>query len=71
MGRRRRAGSRTRDVIDQSPSFDRLRAFAAERHATVFMVMLAGFSALLHRCSGEKELVVGSPVAGRPDRSGR
>src|SRR5262249_38187074 len=34
--------------------------------ATSFMVLLAALYAVLHRLTGETELVVGTPVAGRP-----
>ena len=43
----------------------RLRAFARERGATLFMVLLAGFVALLHRLSGQTDIVLSTPVAGR------
>ncbi|MFB9329944.1 amino acid adenylation domain-containing protein [Paenibacillus aurantiacus] len=43
----------------------RLTAFAAEQEATLYMVMLAAFSALLGRYGGAEDVVVGSPVAGR------
>ena len=43
----------------------RLRRLAQEQGATLFMVALAGFSALLSRYSGQDEVVIGSPVAGR------
>ncbi|WP_187434276.1 non-ribosomal peptide synthetase [Paenibacillus methanolicus] len=43
----------------------RLVTFAAERQATLYMVMLAAFSALLARYSGAEDVVVGSPVSGR------
>ncbi|HVG07844.1 MAG TPA: amino acid adenylation domain-containing protein [Thermoanaerobaculia bacterium] len=33
--------------------------------ATLFMVLLAGFEALLHRYTGERDVVVGSPIANR------
>ncbi|HEX6292475.1 MAG TPA: MupA/Atu3671 family FMN-dependent luciferase-like monooxygenase [Herpetosiphonaceae bacterium] len=33
--------------------------------ATLFMVLLAAFQALLHRYTGQTDIVVGSPVAGR------
>ena len=36
--------------------------------ATLFMVLLAGFQALLSRWSGEQDVVVGSPIAGRTHR---
>ncbi|WCN79523.1 non-ribosomal peptide synthetase [Micromonospora sp. LH3U1] len=44
---------------------DDVRAFAAERGATVFMVLLAAFDTLLHRHSGQTDVMVGVPVAGR------
>ena len=43
----------------------RLRQVAQERGATLFMVLLAGFQALLGRYSGQQDIVVGSPIAGR------
>ncbi|HLL85372.1 MAG TPA: amino acid adenylation domain-containing protein, partial [Longimicrobium sp.] len=53
-----------------APDFGpKLEAFARSRGATPFMVLLAGLGALLHRYTGERELVVGSPSAGR-DRAG-
>ncbi|MEA2694421.1 MAG: hypothetical protein QOJ16_3808 [Acidobacteriota bacterium] len=42
-----------------------LRTLARRREATPFMLLLAAFQALLHRCTGENDLVVGVPVAGR------
>src|SRR6185503_11179799 len=33
--------------------------------ATLFMVLLAGFGALLHRYSGQRTLLIGSPAANR------
>jgi amino acid adenylation domain-containing protein len=33
--------------------------------ATVFMVLLAGLQALMHRYSGQEDIVIGSPIAGR------
>ncbi|HYR10485.1 MAG TPA: condensation domain-containing protein, partial [Longimicrobium sp.] len=42
-----------------------VRALARREGATPFMVMLAAFDVLLWRWSGEEDLVVGSPVAGR------
>jgi amino acid adenylation domain-containing protein len=42
-----------------------LNALAQRQGATLFMLLLAGFATLLHRYSGETDLVVGSPVAGR------
>ncbi|HSF39112.1 MAG TPA: non-ribosomal peptide synthase/polyketide synthase [Thermoanaerobaculia bacterium] len=43
----------------------RLAALARQEGATLFMVLLAGFSALLARLSGQDDVIVGAPVAGR------
>jgi amino acid adenylation domain-containing protein len=43
----------------------RLGALARREGATLFMVLLAGFQALLARWSGQDDVVVGTPVAGR------
>jgi non-ribosomal peptide synthase protein (TIGR01720 family) len=45
---------------------DRLRALGQARGATLFMTMLAAYSVLLARFSGQDDLVIGSPVANRP-----
>ncbi|MBC7978666.1 MAG: AMP-binding protein, partial [Myxococcales bacterium] len=45
-----------------------VRALALEVGATPFMVLLAAFQALLHRYTGQADLLVGSPVAHRPRR---
>ncbi len=42
-----------------------LAALGRERGATLFMTLLAGFSALLGRLTGEEDLLLGSPVANR------
>jgi non-ribosomal peptide synthetase component F len=42
-----------------------LEALARREGATLFMVLLAGFQTLLARLSGQDDLAVGSPVAGR------
>ncbi|MBX9399679.1 non-ribosomal peptide synthase/polyketide synthase [Lysobacter sp. BMK333-48F3] len=44
----------------------RLRELAQANGATLYMVLLAGWSALLSRLSGQGEVVVGSPMANRP-----
>ena len=45
---------------------ERLRKQARELEASLFMTLLAGFAALLSRCSGQDETVIGTPSAGRP-----
>jgi acyl carrier protein len=42
-----------------------LRQLAQREGATLFMVLLAAFQTLLQRYSGQEEIVVGTPVAGR------
>jgi amino acid adenylation domain-containing protein len=43
----------------------RAQELSRSEGATIFMVLLAGFQALLARCSGQQDLAVGTPVAGR------
>jgi amino acid adenylation domain-containing protein len=42
-----------------------LARFSREEGATLFMTLLAGLSALLSRYTGQDDLAVGSPIAGR------
>jgi amino acid adenylation domain-containing protein len=42
-----------------------VRQAARQYGATPYMVMLAGFASLLARCSGQNDIPVGAPVAGR------
>ncbi|MCW2917361.1 MAG: non-ribosomal peptide synthetase [Actinomycetia bacterium] len=44
---------------------DRLRAFGREHDATLFMVLLTGFVALMARYTRQDDMVIGTPVAGR------
>ncbi|RKH60419.1 non-ribosomal peptide synthetase [Corallococcus aberystwythensis] len=49
-----------------SPALSRaLEALAQREGATPFMLLLAGFHALLARYSGQDDLVIGAPLAGR------
>ena len=43
----------------------RLRGLARRCGATLYMTLLAAFQAFLHRYSGQEEILVGSPAAGR------
>jgi acyl transferase domain-containing protein/acyl carrier protein len=45
-----------------------LRRLSSQERVTMFMTLLAGFQALLHRYTGEDDIVVGSPVANRHRR---
>ncbi|MEW6365364.1 MAG: amino acid adenylation domain-containing protein [Acidobacteriota bacterium] len=42
-----------------------LRELARETETTLFMVLLAAYSVLLHRLTGQEEVLVGIPVGGR------
>jgi amino acid adenylation domain-containing protein len=44
-----------------------LTQLAQQQHATLFMTLLAAFSVLLARYSGQDDIVVGSPIANRQD----
>jgi amino acid adenylation domain-containing protein len=42
-----------------------LREFSWREGASLFMTLMAGFHALLHRYTGQSDILVGTPVAGR------
>ncbi|MEW5927426.1 MAG: amino acid adenylation domain-containing protein [Gemmatimonadota bacterium] len=44
---------------------ERLRALSRREGTTLFMTLLAAWQALLGRCAGQDDVVVGTPVAGR------
>ena len=44
---------------------ERLRSFSDSEHVTMYMTLLAGCQVLLHRYSGQHDIVIGSPIAGR------
>ncbi len=46
----------------------RLRELARREGATLFMTLLAGWQALLSKYSGQEDVVVGTPIAGRNRR---
>ena len=49
-----------------SPEFlGRLKAFSQEKDVTLFMTLMAGVNILLHRYTGQHDIIVGTPVAGR------
>ncbi len=43
-----------------------LEARAREWNATLYMILLAAYNTLLYRYTGQEDIVVGSPTAGRP-----
>ena len=58
------AGAEHRFVLGRQLR-DRLVELGREEGVTIFMLLLAGFQALLARYSGQPDVAVGSPVAGR------
>jgi amino acid adenylation domain-containing protein len=50
------------------PMSDALRTLSHREGATLFMTLLAAFQILLHRLTGQADILIGTPVAGR-DRS--
>lgn len=59
------AGARQRAVIELS-LLKQLRAASAKQGSTLFVTLLAAFQLLLHRLSGQEDLVVGTSAAGQP-----
>jgi amino acid adenylation domain-containing protein len=47
------------------PLIGRLRKMAHREGSSLFMVLLAAFKVLLHRHTGQDDIVVGTPIAGR------
>ena len=43
-----------------------LTALSRQENATLFMLLLTSFQTLLHRYTGQTDIVTGTPVAGRP-----
>jgi len=56
-----------REVAMLSPELTRSLTRLSQREgATLFMTLLAAFKVLLHRLSGQQDIIVGSPIANRP-----
>ncbi|MDT0386369.1 MupA/Atu3671 family FMN-dependent luciferase-like monooxygenase [Streptomyces dubilierae] len=47
----------------------RLRELSRSRRSTLFMTLLAGYTAMLHRVTGQTDIVVGTPFSDRPERA--
>ncbi|MER8224367.1 amino acid adenylation domain-containing protein [Streptomyces sp. NPDC094143] len=61
---KRHRGGRLSFTVPESVT-RRLERLAHDEGTTLYPVLLAGFAALLHRLTGQEDLLVGSPVAGR------
>ncbi|MDA0638928.1 condensation domain-containing protein, partial [Nonomuraea sp. MCN248] len=62
------AGRRLLFDLDRETA-DGVRALAAGRRATPFMVLAAALQALLARYTGQSDIPIGTPVSARPDPS--
>ncbi len=57
-------GARHRTLVPRD-RLDAMRALGSTHGASLFMTLLASFYTLLHRHTGQDDLIVGTPVAGR------
>jgi len=57
-------GEQQSDSIDAT-LFKGLKALAAQQGCTPFMALVAGFNVLMHRISGQDDLIIGVPAAGQ------
>ncbi|MGG3840811.1 amino acid adenylation domain-containing protein, partial [Paenibacillus thiaminolyticus] len=57
-------GNTFRFVIDEQRS-EKLRQLALQTGTTLYMVLLAAYTTLLSKYSGQEDIIVGTPVAGR------
>ncbi len=44
---------------------DELKSFAREQQATPFMILDSAFAAMLHRYTGQEDILIGTPISGR------
>ncbi|MBP4137055.1 non-ribosomal peptide synthetase [Flavobacterium geliluteum] len=44
---------------------EKLKRFSKEQDLTLFMSLMAGINALLHRYTGQDDIIIGTPIAGR------
>ncbi|NMP07835.1 non-ribosomal peptide synthetase [Paenibacillus polymyxa] len=52
-------------TLDQRQS-EGLKSIAMQTESTLYMVLLAAYTALLSQYCGQEDIIVGSPIAGRP-----
>ncbi|MEO7996611.1 MAG: amino acid adenylation domain-containing protein [Gemmatimonadaceae bacterium] len=56
-----------RELVLPKSLVDGMRQLGQQYGATPYMVLLAAYQTLLHRYSGQDDIIVGSPTAGRDD----
>ncbi|WP_332276277.1 plipastatin non-ribosomal peptide synthetase PpsC [Bacillus subtilis] len=61
------AGDKVSFTLDQEVASG-LHMLARENGSTLYMVLLAAYTAFLSRLSGQEDIIVGSPIAGRPHK---
>ncbi|MGF7533043.1 amino acid adenylation domain-containing protein [Bacillus mexicanus] len=59
------AGATMHFTLDKQKS-DGLKQLASQTESTLYMVLLASYTLLLSKYSGQEDIIVGSPIAGRP-----
>ena len=54
-------------ITHQFPALflERLQVFSNQYDVTLFMTLMAGINALLHRYTGQHDIIIGTPIAGR------
>jgi amino acid adenylation domain-containing protein len=56
-----------KEIVLPASLVDGMRRLGQERGATLYMVLLAAYQTLLHRYSGQDDIITGSPTAGRDE----
>ncbi|MCY7909667.1 amino acid adenylation domain-containing protein [Bacillus inaquosorum] len=59
------AGATMHFTLDKQKSAG-LKQLASQNKSTLYMVLLASYTLLLSKYSGQEDIIVGSPIAGRP-----
>ncbi|MGV2539066.1 amino acid adenylation domain-containing protein [Bacillus pumilus] len=55
----------TEQIVLEEPLIRRLQALSKQQGTTLFMTMLSAYYVLLHKLSGQTDIIIGSPIAGR------
>ncbi|OYN67546.1 non-ribosomal peptide synthetase [Bacillus safensis] len=55
----------TEQIVLDEPLIRRLQALSKQQGTTLFMTMLSAYYVLLHKLSGQTDIIIGSPIAGR------
>jgi acyl carrier protein len=59
------AGDLVTVLLDEAMT-DRVKSFARENRSTLYMILLSVYYILLHRWTGQEDIIIGSAVLGRP-----